>query len=271
MVTLKKMAIPAALALLGSLPVSAQVTPLDQVSVNVAAALPDNSIDFDFDSNTSNRSVDFNDDLGLDTNSIIAQVGVTWRPWDNHQFGFTYFGNDASNTRTLDNPVEWNGVVYDGTVKSEFDFAAYDVSYIWWALNQDRYALGPMFRLTYIAIDTKIDLTIDADGEPIVDDSFKQSGNTDIPAPTIGGAWRWVPADNWRLNVEAGYMQANINDFDGSAFVASGGLTWFPWENWGFSLNGIFIDFDVDTSNSNFSGSLNASQWNYNVGVTYRF
>ncbi len=41
---------------------------------------------------------------------------------------------------------------------------------------------------------------------------------------------------------EAGYMQANFSDFDGSALVASGGVTWFPWENRGFGLNGIYID-----------------------------
>jgi len=271
MVKLKKTALLAALVLAVPFSVAAQVTPLDQVSVTASVAFPNNSIDINFEGNSNNDDVDFEKDLGLDTDSIIAQIGATWRPWENHQFGLTYFSNDASNTRTLDNPIEWNGVTYDGTVKSEFDFEAYDISYIWWALNKDTYAFGPMFRLTYIAIDAKIDLTVDANGNPVANDSFKQSANTDIPAPTLGGAWRWVPADQWRVNVEAGYMAANINDFDGSAFVASGGLTWFPWDNWGFSLNGIYIDFDVDTENSNFAGSLNASQWNYNFGVTYRF
>lgn len=266
-----KSALLMAMALAAPFSVSAQVTPLDQFSVSVAAALPDNSIDFNFESNSSNEGVDFERDLGLDTNNLIAQVGATWRPWDNHQFGLTYFGNSADRTRTLDEPIEWNGVVYDGTVKSELDFAAYDISYIWWAKNERSYALGPMLRLTYITVDTKIDLTIDADGDPVLDDSFKRSGNTDIPAPTLGGAWRWVPADNWRINAEAGYMAASFEDFDGDALVASGGVTWFPWENWGFSLSGIYIDFDVDTSNSNFTGDLSASQWNYNLGVTYRF
>jgi hypothetical protein len=271
MTQLNRSALLAALVLAVPAAASAQVAPLDRVSVSVAAAFPDNSIDFNFESNSSNESVDFESDLGLDTNNLIAQVGATWRPWENHQFGLTYFGNSTDNTRTLDEPIEWNGVVYDGTVKSELDFAAYDISYIWWAKNEQSYALGPMFRLTYITIDSKIDLTIDADGEPVVDDSFKRSGNTDIPAPTIGGAWRWVPAANWRINAEAGYMQANFSDFDGSALVASGGVTWFPWENWGIGVNGIYIDFDVDTDNDDFRGDLSASQWNYNLAFTYRF
>ncbi len=134
----------AGLALAISTAASAQVTPLDEVSVSVAAAIPNNSIDINFESNTSNSGVDFERDLGLDTDSIIAQVGATWRPWTNHQFGLTYFGNSADKTRSLDNPIEWNGVVYDGTVKSALDFSAYDVSYIWWAKNEAKFALGPM-------------------------------------------------------------------------------------------------------------------------------
>lgn len=268
---LNRIASALAIALAVPATAGAQVAPLDQVSVSVAAAFPDNSIDFSFDSNNSDRPVDFERDLGLDTDNLIAQVGATWRPWENHQFGLTYFSNSASNSRTLDEPIEWNGVVYDGTVKSELDFEAFDVSYIWWVRNEDSHALGPMLRLTYISIDSEIDLTADADGEPVVDESFNRSGNTDIPAPTIDGAWRWVPAANWRVNAEAGYLQAEFSDFDGSALVASGGVTWFPWQNWGFGISGIYIDFDVDTDNSNFRGDLSASQWNYNFAVTYRF
>ena len=271
MVSSKKSMAIMALALATALPAAAQITPLDKASFTLALAIPDNSTEIDFNTNVGDVPVDFSRDLGLETDNIIAQVGATWRPWDNHQFGFTWFNNSGSNSKSLANPIEWNGVEYDGTVKSEVDVSTYDFSYTWWGLNEQNYALGPTIRLSYITVDAKIDLTVDADGDPVLDDAYKQSGNTDIPAPTIGASWRWVPAEQWRISLEAGYMQATINDFDGSALVASGGVAWFPWENWGFSLNALIMDFDVDTSNTDFSGDLNINQSNFNFGITYRF
>lgn len=247
------------------------ITPLDKASFSVGFAIPDNTTTIDFNTNVNDIPVDFNRDLGLETENVIALLSATWRPWDNHQFGFTYFNNKGENTKSLNNPIEWNGVEYDGTVKSSIDVSTYDFSYIWWGLNKENYALGPSLRLSYITLDSKINLTVDADGDPVVDGSFRRSGSTDVPAPTLGVAWRWTPAAQWRINMEAGYLQATIGDFDGSALVASGGVAWFPWENWGFSLNALYMDFDVDTANSNFNGSLQATQSNFNFGVTYRF
>jgi hypothetical protein len=247
------------------------IAPLDRASFSVGFAIPDNSTTLDFNSNVSGVPVDFSRDLGLETENVIAVLAATWRPWDNHQFGFGYFKNKGEKTKTLANPIEWNGVVYDGTVKASLDVSTYDFSYIWWGLNKENYALGPSLRLSYITFDSNIDLTADANGVPIIGGQFRRSANTDVPAPTLGVAWRWTPAEQWRINMEAGYMQATIGDYDGSALVASGGVTWFPWENWGFSLNALYMDFDVSKDDSDFDGDLEVKQSNFNFGVTYRF
>lgn len=247
------------------------ITPLDKASFSLGLAIPDDSTKIDFNANVSGTPINLKRDLGLETDNFIATMSATWRPWENHEFGFGYFTNNASRTRALADPIEWDGVVYDGTVKTKIDVSTSDLSYIWWGLNKENYALGPMLRLSYITLDAQINLAIDADGVPVLDDSFKRTENTDIPAPTIGFAWRWVPADQWRLNMNAGYMQASFGEFDGSALVASGGIAWFPVENWGFSLNALYMNFDVNKTNLNFDGNINVKQSNYNLGVTYRF
>ena len=117
------------------------VTPLDKASFFVGIAIPDSTTQIEFNNNIGGVPVDFNKDLGLETDNVIALLGATWRPWDNHQFGFAYFGNSGSNTKSLGDPIEWNGVVYDGTVETSLDFETYDFSYIWWGLNKENYAL----------------------------------------------------------------------------------------------------------------------------------
>lgn len=255
------------------LPMAAQaaVPLLDKASFTLALAIPDTTTKVSFESNAGNEPIDFDRDLGLKTDNVVASVGATWRPWDNHQFGLTYYNNSGAKTKTLADPIEWNGVLYDGTVKAKTNLDSYDVSYIWWAKNEETWALGPRLGLTYMAFESSIDLVADTDGDPVTDSSFNRESNTDVPAPTIGAAWRWLPAENWRVHAEAGYMSATIGDFDGSAMIVSGGVEWFPWENWGFSLNGTRQSIDVNTDQLNFNGDLDLTLSNYNLGITYRF
>ncbi len=260
----------AALMLSASVAVQAKIAPLDKVNVTLALAIPDSSTEISFDSNAGSEPIDFEKDIGLETDDIVASFGATWRPWDNHQFGLTYYNNTGERTREV-NDLEWDGVVYDGTAKLETDLDAYDISYIWWWKNEDTWAFGPRVGLTYMQFNSNLDLLVDADGDPVVDESFDRDGNTDIPAPTIGAAWRWAFADNWRLKMDAGYMSAEIGDFDGDALILAGGVEWFPWENWGFSLNAARFAIDVNTAQVDFNGDLDYTLVNYTLGITYRF
>lgn len=261
----------AAAAFILPLAAQASVPVLDKASFTLALAIPDSSTEISFENNSSSTPVDFENDLGLKTDDLVASIGATWRPWDNHQFSLTYYNNSGENTRSLADPIEWNGVEYDGSVKVKSSLDSYDVSYIWWAKNEDTWAFGPRLGLTYMAYESSIDRIADADGDPVTDTSFERDGNTDVPAPTIGTAWRWTPADNWRIKLDAGYMSATIGDFDGSAVIFSGGVEWFPWENWGFSLNATHQSIDVKTDQTDFTGDLDLTQANYNLGITYRF
>ncbi|MBP6534928.1 MAG: hypothetical protein KA218_07720, partial [Arenimonas sp.] len=105
----------AAVAFILPMVAQAAVPALDRVSVTLALAIPDTSTELSFDGNASDEPVDFEKDLGLETDNLVASFGGTWRPWDNHQFSLTYFNNSGEKTRSLANPIEWNGVEYDGT------------------------------------------------------------------------------------------------------------------------------------------------------------
>lgn len=260
----------AALMLSLTASVQAKIPALDKANVTLALAIPDSSTEISFDNNSSSDPIDFEKELGLETDDLVASFGATWRPWDNHQFGLTYFNNTGENTREVSG-LEWDGEFYDGTAKVETDLDAYDISYIWWWKNEESWAFGPRFGLTYMSFDASLDLLLDADGDPVVDDSFDRDGNTDIPAPTIGAAWRWAFADDWRLKMDAGYMSAKIGDFDGDALILGAGVEWFPWENWGFSLNASRLAIDVNTAQTDFNGDLDLTLSNYNLGITYRF
>lgn len=46
--------------------------------------------------------VNLQHDLGLDDNNPVANIGLTWRPREHHEFGLNYYNKDADKTQVLD-------------------------------------------------------------------------------------------------------------------------------------------------------------------------
>jgi hypothetical protein len=209
----------------------------------------------------------------LEGQNLVASLGATWRPWANHELSFTYFGDENQATRQLSREIVFEGVTYDvdSTVESTSSLSTYDLSYTWWGINNETWALGPRLGVVYYRLGAELEMTLDANGEPVANGAVKATINPDIPAPSLGGSWRWRPADHWRVRLDAGYLNAEIDTFDGSIRYINGGVEWMPWTNWGFSLNLLRQTIRVQGDQADFTGNLDFTQTNASLGVIYRF
>lgn len=247
--------------------------PVDRGSVQLGLTLPDFDTTVRADGQTGNGThVDLTHDLGLDNSNVVGSLGLTWRPWQNHEFSLTYFNDDSDATRQINREIEFDGTVYevDSTLRSELDVDAYTLAYVWWMKHEDAWAIGPRLGLIYYDIDLSLQLTVDSDGND-VSGSTQSSASPQLPVPVIGASWRWVPARNWRLKLDAGYFSADVNDIDGSVSYLNGGLEWFPWQDWGLTLNYSYQSVDVDAVRSDFDGDLEFINRTATLGVIYRF
>jgi hypothetical protein len=113
-------------------------------------------------------------------------------------------------------------------------------------------------------------LEIDANGNQ-VGGNISERVSADLPAPTIGGSWRWVPVQDWRISADLGYFSADVNDIDADVTYGRIGVEWFPWERTGFSLDYTVRDIDADANASRFEGNLDFTDSGLRLGVTYRF
>ncbi|TQM12116.1 hypothetical protein FB548_2041 [Pseudoxanthomonas sp. 3HH-4] len=247
--------------------------PLDTFSARIGGYVTTFDTEVRADGETqSGTDIDLDRDLGLDDDAVIAYVGLTWRPWDRHEFGLSYHGNGTDETRVLSRDIEFDGNVYEAsaTVRAEFDVKAYEAYYVWWAASDETWALGPRAGLVWYSVDMKIDLELDAQGE--------QAGGTvsgrvsaDLPAPTIGAAWRWSPAEDWRISADAGYFSAEINDMDADVIFGRAGVEWFPWDRVGFSVDYVISSIKVDAMKTSFDGHLDFVDSGIRLGAVYRF
>lgn len=250
-----------------------ELGPLDRASFYAGFTLPDFDTSVRADGQTSDGTrIDLSRDLGLESSNIVGSLGMTWRPWDNHEFALTYFNDDSDSTRQISRDITFDGTTYevDSTLRTEMDVDAYTLSYNWWWKNESNWALGPRVGIIYYDIDLSLQLTVDSNGNN-VSGGARASTAPQLPVPVIGASWRWVPAKDWRIKLDAGYFNADIDNIDGSVYSINGGVEWFPWENWGLTLNYARQSIDVNASRNAFNGDLDFINTTATLGVVYRF
>lgn len=249
------------------------VEPLDTFSARIGGYVTTFDTDVRADGETSDGTdINLHRDLGLDEEDAIGYVALTWRPWEHHEFGFAYHGNDSSGSKTLERDIEFDGDVYEAsaTVKTDLSVDAYEAYYVWWAAAHENWALGPRLGLIWYKIDLSLGATVAANGEQ-AETEIRGDFSADLPAPTIGGSWRWTPADDWRLSADVGYFAAKFNDIDADVTFGRAGVEWFPWDSVGFSLDYTVTNIRADANKANFNGSADFVDSGLRLGVVYRF
>ena len=249
------------------------VEPLDTFSFRIGGYITefDTEVRADGESATGTR-IDLQRDLGLDESNTVAIMGVTWRPFDNHEFGLSYYRDDADSSRTLNRTIVFEGTTYEAasTVRAEVDLDAYDLYYVWWAANNERWALGPRFGLVWYSMELGLSMEVDSGGNRI-DGAISETVDADLPAPSIGGSWRWTPFDDWRLSADIGYFSADVDDVDADITFGRMGVEWFPWTQAGISLDYTVRRIKADAETDNFFGNLEFTDSGLRLGFIYRF
>jgi len=249
------------------------VEPLDTFSAHISGYIT--SFDTEIRADGEGRrgtDIDLHRDLGLGDDNLIANVGFTWRPWENHEFAVSYYTQSADATRTIERDIEFDGTLYEASsrIRTDVDVDAYEASYTWWAANRDQWALGPRVGLIWYRMELGIDLDVDVGGNQ-GGASAKSNVSADVPAPMIGGGWRWTPLDDWRLSADVGYFTISVDDIDGDIYFGRAGVEWFPWERAGFSLDYTYTRIEADADKTSFTGNVNFTDAGLRLGFVYRF
>jgi hypothetical protein len=251
------------------------VEPLDTFSFRVGGYITSWDTEVRADGTTRRGTeLDLKRDFGLDDSATIGYVGVTWRPWERHEFGLTYYQDDADSTRMITRDITFEDTTYtaNSTLSVDVGIDAYEGYYVWWAAQKENWSLGPRVGLIWYRLDIAMALQVDASGN-VAGGAFREEAKADLPSMTIGGAWRWTPGGHgkWRIGADAGYFRANINDIDGDVTFGRIGVEFFPWERSGFSLDYTTSKISVDAAKSDFVGNLDFIDSGLKLGYIYRW
>ena len=112
------------LLLLTSAPgVAMAVEPLDRISFSAGSYLNrfDTELRADGHVTGGGTTIDLKRDLGLDTGNQLAFARLSWRPFDRHEFGLSYYGDSVSADHRLQRDISFEDDLYqaDATVHAD--------------------------------------------------------------------------------------------------------------------------------------------------------
>lgn len=193
--------------------------------------------------------VDFEDDLDLDDDEVMALIGFDWRFAQMHRLELEYFELDRGGFQTLSGNIEYGDTLFpfESEVSSFFNTDIFRVGYSY-SFFQDQtreLAVGVGFHITDLAA-----------GISDEEDSSEFSDVT-APLPVLGIEGGWAFAPKWVLYGRLQIFRLEVGDFDGSIDHLAIRLEHQTFRHVGFGLGYDYFELDVDIDDSDWRGFAN--------------
>ena len=178
----------------------------------------------------------------------------------NHQIAVTGHRYDNSAHNTLERELDINDEAYavGAAFKGNMEVETTAVSYTWFLFRNDEhtaFGLGLGAVHYSLGVDLAATATVDNEGVP---------GTVEVGMDFHDSAWlpmgrvqyTRVINDQWRWNLELAGVWKGSGSVTGRAVDASVSVDYFPWKNFGFTLQYSYDDIRLDYEKSNYRGKL---------------
>lgn len=202
--------------------------------------------------------IDFEKELGLDSDLNLLTVGLEWLPLERHQFRVAYFRTGRSGSESLlDREIEWGDQVYPvgAEISGEFTSTYIELDWTWWLFKGDRGGFGPTLGVMYLDLSAGLAAHFHIGS---LDLRFSREASATAPIPSIGVEGRGAIL---RSLFVLGYVRflpdVTIGNISGDALQFNAALEWMPLEHAGLGVayHGFGIDAEID--DSSYNGALN--------------
>lgn len=240
---------------------SAQSHPDDRFSVNLGTFFTDRNTNTQLDSESLGKGteIDFEDDLGLDSSDTVFRLDGHYRFNQKHRLNFSVFDLSRDSSAAIQRDIQFGDEIFliDTVVNSNFDLRIYKLVYTYSIMQRDNGYLGVSVG-AHIA-DSKIGLAEQNLGKVEV-------RSITAPLPVLGLRGEYEIADRLTLTAIGEFFMVEFDDVDGSLVDLYLGIDYQVIEHVAIGLGFNTVNFDVDVSKSDFSGSLD---WRYDGALLF--
>lgn len=261
-------------AILGLLPASAAWSaeaghPLDDsfyVSLGTYIMSQDTTVRLDGKDGETGTSVDW-DRTFADGTLTRFRLDAQWRFAERHKLRALWFNSERSDSRTIDEEVEWGGETFpvDARVKGDISYDIYQLAYEYAFLRRESYELSASVGAYYAEFEASLSATI-TNPDGTTQRNARGSASADLPLPVIGLRGQWVFPHDLSLDVSGQWFSLSIDQYSGNLQDYRATLTWQPRRWLGIGVGYDWFQAHGDVDDRNFEGNLD---WTFQGPMIY--
>ncbi|NOZ95971.1 MAG: hypothetical protein GXP47_14710 [Acidobacteria bacterium] len=230
----------------------------DRVVLSFGFFLPSFNTDARIDSaDGDGTGVDLEDDLGFKANDSVFRFDGLYRLSRRHQIGLSIFKLDRSSTKTIEDQIVWDDLIFDVgvDVRAHFNLDVYKLQYRYLALQGSRLAVGVGGGLNLMELDFGLrgQARIAGDGQ---EGNVERTWSTSplIPVPSVGATVRWAILGNLFLGGSVDYLKGSYDRQEARYSDLLFSLHWFPFKNVGFGVMYDVVKITYQDNGNRFRG-----------------
>lgn len=226
------------------------------------------------DGETTNGSdIDFDKDVGANSQKSNYLLGAEWRFAPNHRLGLHYFSIGRDREKTLERDITIGDDTYPvgATLKASLDTTVIPVTYSYSFYRTPESELAIAAGLHWFDISLDVSAAIDQSGAEV---QRSRSAQADAPLPVIGLRYDRALSSQWTLSASAllFYLKASTDlDYEGRLFSGRVATEYALTKNLalGAALNLFSVSADVDSET--WSGRVRYNYWGPNLYLAAYF
>jgi hypothetical protein len=216
-----------------------------RMEITLLGAVLDTTLRVDESLQNPGTVLDAEDDLGLDDFQVLPQVEFTMLPGEHHLLRLSGLQTRRSAQKIIDKEIFFDEEVYEPgeRVDSTLNLTLFGLTYGYRFIADDDAELAFTFGVQVVEVEANA----------VVRNRVVREAESGVaPLPLLGVEGRYAFDDRWSAEGRLQYLQANIDDVDGSILDARLAVTWRvnPYLVFGLGYRSYTIDVDsrdVDT------------------------
>ncbi|PTR33262.1 hypothetical protein C8J98_10319 [Luteibacter sp. OK325] len=217
----------------------------------------------------SSGNVNLENDLDFKKHKTVPRARLDFLIGEHQGFTFDYYEVNRSQSKTLDESIDFLGQPIDATalVKGDLKFTFGSAAYKWWfGTGDDVFGVG--LGAAYYKVHASIYGDATVNGNTV---SQGASTNTSAWAPNLQIGWRHAFNEQWRMYFNASGVKKNGGTLNGHIFDAALGVEWFPWQNVGFGAEYAYTKIKLNQDKRQYDLDLDMKLNGPAAYVRFRF
>jgi len=219
----------------------------DKFNVSAQFSWAELNTEIGLDSETlgTGTTLNFEDDLNLDSNKAIPTLAFEWQIARKHRLGVRWQDIDRDSSAQALTEIQWGDEVIpvDADITLAFDITQFFIDYTYYPWVKEKWAAG--FGLGFRWLDLKAELRWEEATLGGGDDSIDQPA----PLPYLCFEYRRLFSDKWRFMFGLGWLSLTFDDVSGGNYVGRASIEYLLGKRWSFGAAINLANANVDVKN----------------------